>query len=386
MALDESRADATDRHSPRVPDLRFIVPGANENRWSDLLATLVATDPLPMARLLGVAFDDVAREVVVPTGTGRRSDRLDLLLRRDGQNVGVIEAKLLSDLGPKQLDRYLAAFPGADVYRVLHLGRLPVNLRQSAPWASLTWEDVLVAYARSAHPWVSATAEAWIGQLDVLVPKVDAATVWNDVLDDAPGFELALRARIAWLSSRLDDWCELEHDIVPSSGGGNWAVRLWTDAPAADHFLTAEMQEGLTAYEWKPNPAKPYAYRLPGPVVLLGMRQEGTTTSADFDWQLLHRMFQEHVLSNGGVPTDGRVWQLTAARPTHPVDKQNWQTIVNSGAPRWLGKGWRMKVAQGTESCLFGARFQLPPTSTLGEIEQELRRLQPLLQDMSATS
>jgi hypothetical protein len=45
-----------------------------------------------------------------------------------------------------------------------------------------------------------------------------------------------------------------------------------------------------------------------------------------------------------------------------------------------------MKVAQGTESCLFGARFQLPPTSTLGEIEQELRRLQPLLQDMSATS
>jgi hypothetical protein len=218
LALDESRADATDRHSPRVPDLRFIVPGANENRWSDLLATLVATDPLPMARLLGVAFDDVAREVVVPTGTGRRSDRLDLLLRRDGQNVGVIEAKLLSDLGPKQLDRYLAAFPGADVYRVLHLGRLPVNLRQSAPWASLTWEDVLVAYARSAHPWVSATAEAWIGQLDVLVPKVDAATVWNDVPDDAPGFELALRARIAWLSSRLDDWCELEHDIVPSSG------------------------------------------------------------------------------------------------------------------------------------------------------------------------
>lgn len=369
--------------SGRLPDLRFVVPAANENRWSDLLASMIATDPVPLAGLLEVEFDEIAREVVVAAGAGRRSDRLDVLLRRGGRDVGVIEAKLLSDLGPDQLVRYQAAFPSASAYRVLHLGRLPVNLRESAPWKSLTWEAVLTAYARSSHHWVSATAHAWITQLDLLVPHVDAATVWNDVPDDPAGFELALRARIAWLSSRLDDWCELEHDMVPSSGGGNWAVRMWDDAPAAGHFVTAELQEGLTAYEWKPNPDHRYRDRLPGPVVLLGLRQEGTTTSADFDWRLLHRMFEAQIVGDDGVPRDGRRWQTTPARPSHPVDSQNWQAILAAGAPKWLGKGWGMKVARSTGSCLFGARYGLPPTSTLGEVETELRELQPLLSVMS---
>jgi hypothetical protein len=38
-----------------------------------------------------------------------------------------------------------------------------------------------------------------------------------------------------------------------------------------------------------------------------------------------------------------------------------------------------MKVAQSTQSCLFGARFGISPSSTLGEIEAELRRLQSLI-------
>ncbi len=367
------------------PELRFVIPAANENRWSDLLATLIATDPAPMIDLIGVDFDEVQREAVVPSQIARRSDRVDLLLLRDHRTVAAIEVKLLSDLGAKQLDRYLAAFPGASAHRVLHLERLPVNLRDASPWTSLTWEATLRRYAASSHPWVRATAAAWIEQLDALVPAIDANTVWNDVPDDAPGLELALRARIAWLSSRLDQWCGLEHDIVPSSGGGNWAVRMWTDAPTTGHFVTAELQEGLTAYEWKPDPVRPYRSRLPGPVVLLGMRQEGTRTSADFDWHLLKRMFEEKVLTGAGTPADDRNWQTTSARPTHPIDKQNWQAIVAAGAPPWLGKGWGMKVAEGTESCLFGARFGLRPSSTLGEIEDELRRLQPLLERMART-
>lgn len=31
-----------------------------------------------------------------------------------------------------------------------------------------------------------------------------------------------------------------------------------------------------------------------------------------------------------------------------------------------------MKVAKSVQSCLFGARYQLPPDSTLGEIDAEL--------------
>lgn len=274
------------------PDLSFVIPASNENRWSDLLASRISTDPRPMADLLSATFDSVRREVVVPGQVGRNSDRLDLLLLQDGQDVAAIEVKLLSDLGPQQLARYQAAFPSAGLYRALHLERLPVNLRGAAPWESLTWESVLGAYAHSENPWVATTARAWHAQLASLVPVVSAATVWNDVPADPAGFELALRTRVAWLASQMDGWCDLEHDIVPSSGGGNWAARMWTGCSAEGHFVTAEVQEGLTAYEWRPDPDRPYGERLPGPVVLLGLRHEDVTTSADFDWSLLHRMFR----------------------------------------------------------------------------------------------
>jgi hypothetical protein len=144
------------------PDLSFVIPAANENRWSDLLATLIATDPRPFADLLGVGFDAVRREVVVP-GWTRTSDRLDVLLTRGGRGVAAIEVKVLSDLGPQQLVRYSAAFPDTDRYRVLHLDRLPVNLREATPWESLTWESVLQAYVNSDNPWVATTARACDG-------------------------------------------------------------------------------------------------------------------------------------------------------------------------------------------------------------------------------
>ena len=365
------------------PNLSFVIPAANENRWSDLLAALISTDPAPIARLLDVDFDTVRREVVVPGQVGRKSDRLDLLLLQGDREMAAIEVKLLSDLGPQQLERYRAAFPTADQYRVLHLDTLPVNLLGASPWKSLTWESVLTAHAQSKNAWVAATARAWLVQLASLVPPVDGETVWNDVPDDPGGFELALRARIAWLSRQMDGWCDLPHDIVPSSGGGNWAVRIWSPATTPGHFVTAEIQEGLTAYEWRADPNRPYRERVPGPVVLLGLRQDDVTTSADFDWSLLHELFAEHVLDAAGAPRGDRAWHLTAPRPNDPIDRANWQAIVEAGAPKWLGKGWGMKVAQSAQSCLFGARFQLPPGSTLGEIDAELRTLQPLIQGMA---
>ena len=73
-----------------LPDLSFVIPAANENRWSDLLATLIATDPRPIAGLVGTDCDTARREVTVAGQTGRKSDRLDLLLTsvfHDGPEV-----------------------------------------------------------------------------------------------------------------------------------------------------------------------------------------------------------------------------------------------------------------------------------------------------------
>jgi len=43
-----------------------------------------------------------------------------------------------------------------------------------------------------------------------------------------------------------------------------------------------------------------------------------------------------------------------------------------------------MKVAQSARSPIFGARFQIPATSTHGEIDAELQRLQELIERMAA--
>ncbi len=83
-----------------LPNLSFVIPAANENRWSDLFAALITADPAPLAALLGVTFDAVRREVTVPGQAGRKSDRLDLLLLNGGREVAAIEVKRLSEAVP----------------------------------------------------------------------------------------------------------------------------------------------------------------------------------------------------------------------------------------------------------------------------------------------
>ncbi|MEJ7648696.1 MAG: PD-(D/E)XK nuclease family protein [Nakamurella sp.] len=361
----------------KQPDLSFVVPAANENRWSDLLAALISTDPEPISDLLGTLVDGVRREVATPSGRGK-SDRLDLLLMHEGAGVAAIEVKMLSDLGADQLQRYAESFKGLAAYRVLHLESLPVRLHGAAQWQSLTWESVLASYARSVHPWVRATANAWLDQLQQLVPVVTEATVWNDVPDDPAGMELALRARIAWVSRQLENQPGITHDLMQSTGGGNWAVRVWANRPIEGHLVSAEFQEGMSAYEWKPDPHRAYRNRFRGPSVLLGVRQD-VDTSAEFDWQLLQRVFEQHVLHRD----DQRAWQQTPAQPKDPVDREGHRAMVAAGGPRWLGKGWGMAAARGNHSFMFGAKYQLPADATMSQIAAELRQLIPLIEAMS---
>lgn len=367
------------------PDLSYVIPGWSENRWSDLLASLIKTDPAPIAALIGTAPDDVRREVAVHGETSRKSDRLDLLLTQRDRQIAAIEVKVLSDLGLDQLTRYAAAFPGAEARYVLHLAALPVNTTTTPGWGELSWETVLASYSRSAHPWVAATAKAWLGQLDTLVPAVNEDTVWNDVPDDPRAFELALRARIAWLAHQLDDFT-LDRDIIQSSGGGIWVLRFWADTAVPNLRVQVEVQEGMTAYEWRHDPDRPYLDRLKGPAPVVSLRLSDVETSEAFDWDLLRRVFAEHVLDPNGEPLPDWPWQLTPANPRHPVDRAAWSTMVEAGGPKWLGKGFGMAVAtKAYRECLFGARMQFAPTLTLGEIRDELLRLEPLVLAMSAT-
>lgn len=149
--------------------------------------------------------------------------------------------------------------------------------------------------------------------------------------------------------------------------------------------MIAEIQEGLPAQAWRVDPARPYRDRLPGPVVLVGLSQSGVTTSADFDWDLLNRLFRDRIIDQAGVAIDDRPWQLTSANPRDMTDRTNWQAMVSAGAPRWIGKGYGMATARTHAVCAFGARIQLDPHSTLGQIDAELQDLQTLIIDMATS-
>jgi hypothetical protein len=105
----------------------LLVPVENENRWTDLLAVLISTDPTAGADLLGLGEVrggdvSVAREV-----RGGRGERVDLHVLVDGRLRTVLEAKVLSGLGHRQLLRYAEAYPDAANYLLVYPARLVVD-------------------------------------------------------------------------------------------------------------------------------------------------------------------------------------------------------------------------------------------------------------------
>ncbi len=175
----------------------------------------------------------------------------------------------------------------------------------------------------------------------------------------------------------------MENDLQMSSGGGAWVAAMRTPAITPEHFVIAEIQEGLRAVSWRADSVKPYSARLVGPEVLVGLSHLGPSTSAGFDWSLLHRMFREHVLDGEGRAMDGRGWQTTSASPRDPTDRANWRALVEAGGPPWLGKGYGNATSKTHRVCAFGARFQLGPTLTLGQIDAELHLVQDLVLRMA---
>ncbi len=117
----------------------------------------------------------------------------------------------------------------------------------------------------------------------------------------------------------------------------------------------------------------------------MGLSQSGVTTSANFDWDLLHRLFQNRIIDQPGIAIDDRPWQLTSANPRDVTDRTNWQAMVSAGAPGWIGKGYGMTTARTHAVCAFGARIQLDPRITLGQIDAELQDLQTLIINMATS-
>ncbi|SFR01841.1 PD-(D/E)XK nuclease superfamily protein [Lentzea waywayandensis] len=149
--------------------IRHLVPLGAENKWSDLVATLIELDPDPVADLLGLgdspAHVSVEREV--PAGSG---GRVDLVISVDNEKRCVAEAKVLSGLGLGQLRRYRDHFPDVPHHVLITLEHFPIDVPSSAGWRSVRWEDLLRALSGSSVPLVAETASTWLSYVDGEMP------------------------------------------------------------------------------------------------------------------------------------------------------------------------------------------------------------------------
>jgi hypothetical protein len=350
----------------------FVVPLENENRWSDLLAVLIVTDPAAAAGPLGLG-DVAGHEVTVEreVRAGER-ERVDLLVKIDGVLRTVLEAKVLSGLGTQQLARYSKSYDGAASYRLVYPCRLLIHAGDNTDWNGTTWESLLAAFVVSSNPWVAETATAWRDHLADALPRMDPDTRWNG-LREGENFALAMRARMSWVYERLSPPQPIVADLMQSGGSKAWVTRMRTPAAVQGYEVGAEAEEH-TARGWPrlaegPNP-------LSGPQVWVGLRQHGVTTSAGFDWEYLLAMWPTMAATRSD-------WMTTRPGLVATHDRQQWKSI---GSPAALGYGFGDREATKRGTCMFGAKFRLPADIRLGDLVDELQATASLILAMSKIS
>lgn len=354
--------------------LRHTIPFTDENKWSNLLATLIEIDPTPLGGLLGLDFSEdgvvVGREQV----SGR--DRIDLLLD-DGTHSAAIEVKVLAGLGNDQLGRYRAAYPGLSVYALIHPAEFDI---EQTGWLDLTWEQVLSSYSTSGDAWVAATASAWLAYLDASIPKVDASTVWNDI-DAGTSASAALRARLSWVFSQITSKATtpgIHFELGSSASGRSPIVKAWravTDKP--DYAVNVEVEETLGSRgvptTWDANST------LKGPGIKVSLIQSHVKSSRNFDWDYLHRSVWPP------MQTTDLTWDINKKGPADKDDRERFRALVSQGFPPELGYGFGNRMAKKWGSCMFGGRAQLRPDTTLAELAAAMTSLISLLPAMTSS-
>ncbi|WP_432487037.1 PDDEXK-like family protein [Kineococcus sp. SYSU DK018] len=354
--------------------ITHLLPLNSENRWSDLLAVLVEADPSCAAEELGLPTEVesvvVHREVAA---TGR--DRIDLVVHVDGEAHTVVEVKVLSGLGRRQLDRYREATATARAHVVVFPEALTIDVSRVEGWRPLTWERLITAFTSSSDAWVAETAHAWLEHLRASMPRVGPDTRWND-LRDGEDFVVAGRARVSWVFGQLELPEPIEYDLSESSAGVSWIVRMWAPAAKPEYVVLVEAEEGLTVRDY-PKWAGPSAKQPRGPSVKVLLQQTGVTTSAGFDWHYLADMWPAMAAARSA-------WVQRRPQMKAEHDRAGWQSIAERGVPPFLGIGFGEGQTKHTRTCMFGARFQLPADVPLRQVVQTLEEVADLVLRMGA--
>lgn len=360
--------------SAPLPELGHVLPLGSEARWSDLLAALTVTDPAPLVELLGIDLggDDlrVRREAAVDA-----KNRPDFVLDAGVRTVAVVEIKVLAGVGYQQLGRYEEAVPDAEQYVVITPGRLGLDVAKHEHWNVVTWESVLDAFAASDHPWVQQTALAWQSHLDVALPHVDGSTVWGE-LEPGADFVTSMRTRMSWMHGQVTAPTSVTFDLVPSSAGVSWILRLYAPTQRDGYWILVEVEERLPVRDF-PKTVTDDSHKPLGPSAKVCLQLSGVATSKGFDWD--HLLTLWHTMADA---RDDWVAQSPKAKASH--DRDGIAHIRALGAPKHLGIGHGEGQAKSTGWCMFGARLQFSPSVTLDEVAAEVAKLANLTAQLAA--
>ncbi|HVT64345.1 MAG TPA: hypothetical protein VHD81_04265 [Mycobacteriales bacterium] len=366
--------------------MRHLVSIDHENGWSDLLAVLIETDPSPVAEALSlgqVKSGDVQvrRETASESDpSGRRRDRIDLLVDVHGQLKAALEVKVLSGLGRAQLERYRKSYPGADRYVLVAPEQFPLPAQDNPDWEQQSWESIIGALATSAHAWVAKTAQAWLDHMRSALPQLTPHTRWDDLHVGDP-FPLMLRARTAWVYQHLSAPDGLRTQLVQATGSNKWVTRVLADCVVPGYQVVAEVEDATPVRskvlfpkvmsESTPPPA--------GPEFRVFLEQLGVDTSAGYSWQYLHAMWPLMAEARGDW------WRKSVPNPPEAHDRAGRAAILAAGAPPYLGFGFGEKQTRSSRSCMFGAKLRLSASSTLEQVVDTLNGLGNLVLAMAAT-
>lgn len=358
--------------------IRHLVPLENENGWSDLLAVLIETDPVPVAEHLDLGPVAAAQVRVRREHTIDRRDRIDLLIDVDGTLRTAVEAKVLSGLGRDQLTRYRSAWPDAALYALLTPRDFPIQLdARSEGWQVLAWETLLEALSGSADGWVARTARAWLAHIDDALPRLHGEVRWNE-LQPGDSWKLHMRARMAWVFAQLTPPEPIIADLVSSAAGNSWVARMRIPTGVPGYNVVAEAEE-RTPVRVVPTTVSEGGPRPLGPKILVALQQTGVDTSADFDWDWLQAMWT--YMDASGLP-----WHQGRPGLPSPHDQANQRRIVAAGAPAFLGYGYGHRQTRASRACMFGAQVRLPANVTLTGLVVALSGVSDMIMAMAATT
>lgn len=352
-------------------DLRFLLSINSENAWSDLLATLMTADAVTTREVLGIDGNGplvIRREVSKSRGR-RLSDRPDLVVEAEGRTVAVVEVKLLAGLGDEQLERYYLYVGESDRnqcrFLAVSLQHIRLDTTHAQQWDNRTWEKLLAPFTSSEVPWVATTAAAWLDHIASQVPAVDGATVWNEV--DGIDLYLALRLRAAYLYENVSVPEGSSKSIVEIGSGGLYVAIVDAPIPGSGYTVRWEATEHLPTQDVG---KLVDGSGLRGVEVRFFLVQQGVRTSKGYDWDHLGRLWHEYLAAEEWIP-----WRQYPPRKRLQWEIDGVDRLKELGAPAFLGNGYGEGQAKLSGEVELGARFVLPPTTTLAEATKVLSRV-----------